>query len=190
MQAMAQKNNSLATKYAEDWLPVKSIINGAIQLENGLNVTGVKVLPKNIFILDDNSQNNIIFDLRSFYNTIDYEFWLIVSGRPVDINVYLSQLQLLYNSVQSPNIRKMIMEDINKANLFMSKEVNVTDTEYFILFREKRPEIIQKRIQNLISGLANVGLQAVQVSNDDLRILLDGFFNEGSSTEFKAVMGA
>ena len=30
----------------------------------------------------------------------------------------------------------------------MSKEVNVTDTEYFILFKDKRPEIIQKRIQN------------------------------------------
>lgn len=186
---MAQKNSG-ASKYAEDWLPVRSIINGAIQLDNKLNVTGVKVQPKNIFILDENSQNNIIFNLRSFYNTIDYEFWLIVSGRPVDINVYLSQLQLLYNSTQAPNIRKLIMEDINKANIFMSKEVSVTDTEYFILFREKRPEIIQKRIQNLISGLANVGLQASQVSNDDLRILLDGFLNGGSSTDFKAVMGA
>lgn len=191
MQIMAQKKSSVAaSKYAEDWLPIRSIINGAIQLENGFNVTGVKVQPKNIFILDVNSQNNIIFNLRSFYNTIDYEFWLIVSGRPVDINVYLSQLQLLYNSVQAPNIRKLIMEDINKANLFMSKEISVTDTEYFLLFREKRPEIIQKRIQGLISGLANVGLQAAQVSNDDLRIMLDGFFNGGSSTEFKAVMGA
>jgi len=188
---MAQKKiNSAASKYAEDWLPIRSIINGAIQLDNGLNVTGVKVQPKNIFILDEDSINNTIFNLRSFYNTIDYEFWLIVSGRPVDINVYLSQLQLLYNSVQSPSIRKMIMEDINKANLFMSKEVSVTDTEYFILFREKRPEIIQKRIQGLISGLASAGLQATQVSNDDLRMLLDGFLNGGTSTEFKAVMGA
>ncbi len=191
MQIMAQKKvNSAALKYAEDWLPIRSILNGAIQLENGLNVTGVKIQPKNIFILDEDSQNNTIFNLRSFYNTIDYEFWLIVSGRPVDINVYLSQLQLLYNSVLAPSIRKMIMEDINKANLFMSKEVSVTDTEYFILFKEKRPEIIQKRIQGLISGLAGAGLQASQVSNDDLRILLDGFLNGGSSVEFKAVMGA
>lgn len=186
---MAQKN-SIVNKYAEDWLPIRSIVNGAIQLDNGWSVTGVKVQPKNIFILDEDSQNNTIFNLRNFYNTIDYEFWLIVSGRPVDINVYLSQLQLLYNSVQTPSVRKMVMEDINKANLFMSKEVSVTDTEYFILFKEKRPEIIQKRIQGLISGLASSGLQATQVSNDDLRMLLDGFFNGGSATEFKAVMGA
>ena len=185
-----QKNSaaSASRKFAEDWLPIKSIQNGEIVLDNGFRVTGVKVRPRNIFILDYDSQNNAIFNLRNFYNTLDYPFWLIVSDRPVDINVYLAQLKLLYNSVQVQSIRKLIREDIDKANLFMSKEVNVTDTEYFILFKEKRPEIIQKRIQSLISGLANAGLQSTQVSNDDLRVLLDGFMNGGSTTNFGTVM--
>ena len=183
-----KKRNSVASKYAENWLPVKSIVNGSIQLENGLQVTGIKVMPKNIFILDYPAQNNVIFNLRNFYNTIDYEFWLIVADRPVDINVYLSQLQLLYNSVQVPSVRKLIVEDINKANMFMSKELNVADTEYFIIFKEKKPEIIQKRIQNLISGLASCGLQSSQTSNNDLRTLLDGFLNGGDSSEFGTVI--
>jgi hypothetical protein len=113
---------------------------------------------------------------------------LIVSDRPVDINVYLAQLKLLFNSVGSQAIKKLVREDIEKANVFMSKDVNVTDTEYFILFRDKRPEVIQKRIQNLISGLANAGLQSAQVSNDDLRVLLDGFMNGGDTTKFGTVM--
>ncbi len=183
-----QKNSS--NKFAEDWLPVRSIQNGEIILDNGYRVTGVKVRPRNIFILDYDSQNNAIFNLRNFYNTMDYPFWLIVSDRPVDINVYLAQLKLLYNSVPSQAIRKLIREDIDKANLFMSKEVNVTDTEYFILFKEKRPEIIQKRIQNIISGLAGAGLQSAQVSNDDLRVLLDGFMNGGDTTTFGTVMSS
>ncbi len=183
-----QKNNAAARKFAENWLPVRSIQNGEIILDNGYRVTGVKVRPRNIFILDYDSQNNAIFNLRNFYNTLDYPFWLIVSDRPVDINVYLAQLKLLYNSVQVQSIRKLIREDIDKANLFMSKEVNVTDTEYFILFKEKRPEIIQKRIQNMISGLAGAGLQSSQVSNDDLRVLLDGFMNGGDTTNFGTVM--
>ena len=61
--------------------------------------------------------------------------------------------------------------------------------QILILFKEKRPEIIQKRIQNLISGLASVGLSARQVSNDDLRVLLDGFLNGGVTTEFGTVIG-
>ena len=183
-----KKVDTKAQKYAENWLPIRGIQNGEIILDNGYRVTGVKIRPGNIFILDYDSQNNAIFNLRSFYNTLDYQFWLIVSDRPVDINNYLAQLKLLYNSVQVQAIRKLIREDIDKANLFMSKEVNVTDTEYFILFKDKRPEIIQKRIQNLVSGLANAGLQSAQTSNDDLRTLLDGFLNGGDSYNFGTVI--
>lgn len=194
MQVMLEetkKKNSVnvkSQKYAENWLPIRGIQNGEIILENGYRVTGVKVRPRNIFILDYTSQNNAIMNLRNFYNTIDYPFWLMVADRPVDINVYLSQLKLLFNSVQYPAIRKLIKEDIDKANLFMSREVNVTDTEYFILFKDRRPEIIQKRIQNLVSGLASAGLQSAQVSNDDLRVLLDGFMNGGETSNFGTVM--
>ena len=194
MQAMLEetkKKNSVnvkSQKYAENWLPIRGIQNGEIILENGYRVTGVKVRPRNIFILDYTSQDNAIMNLRNFYNTIDYPFWLMVADRPVDINVYLSQLKLLFNSVQYPAIRKLIREDIDKANLFMSREVNVTDTEYFILFKDRRPEIIQKRIQNLVSGLASAGLQSAQVSNDDLRVLLDGFMNGAETSNFGTVM--
>lgn len=179
-----------ATKSSDTvrWMPVRGIQNGEYVLENGYRVTGVKIRPRNIFILDYDSQNNAIFNLRNFYNTIDYPFWLIVSDRPVDINVYLAQLKLLFNSMPNPAIRKLIREDIDKATLFMSKEVNVTDTEYFILFKDKRPEVIQKRVQNLVSGLANCGLQSSQTSNDDLRVLLDGFMNGGDTTKFGTVM--
>ena len=188
MMTNKKKIDTKNQKYAENWLPIRGIQNGEIILDNGLRVTGVKIRPRNIFILDYDSQNNAIFNLRSFYNTLDYPFWLIISDRPVDINVYLAQLKLLYNSVQVQAIRKLVREDIDKANLFMSKEVNVTDTEYFILFKDKRPEIIQKRIQNLVSGLAGVGLQSAQTSNDDLRMLLDGFLNGGDSYNFGTVI--
>ncbi len=181
-------SSATGSSYSDKWVPIRGIQNGEIVLDNGFRVTGVKVRPRNIFILDYDSQSNAIFNLRNFYNTLDYPFWLIVSDRPVDINVYVAQLKLLYNTVGSQSIKKLVREDIDKATLFMSKDVNVTDTEYFILFRDKRPEIIQKRVQNLISGLANAGLQSSQVSNDDLRVLLDGFMNGGDTTRFGTVM--
>lgn len=178
---------AIVNKVAEDFLPIKNINNGMITLNNGYFVTGVKVEPKNIFILDQDVQNNVIFSLRTFYNTIDYEFWLISAGRPVDISVYLANLQVQYNNTASQAVRKLLMQDINKANMFMSTQMNAVDTEYFILFKERKPEIIQKRLQNLISGLANCTLNSKQVSNDDLRMLLDNFFNGAESSRFGAV---
>lgn len=174
------------SNYTSDEVPVKSITNGAIILDNGLKVTGVKIMPRNIFILDYDMQNAIISNLKNVYNVIDYEFWIIAADRPVDINLYLSQLQVLYNQTQDNIKRKLIVEDINKANMFMNN--NVVDTEYFLVFKEKDNEVIQKRIRNLINAFAAAGLTTHQVTNDDLRMILDNFLNGGKTTTFGTVM--
>ena len=182
---MAKKQVN-SSKYTEDWVPVQSIANGMIILDNQLKVTGVKIAPRNIFILDEESQANVLMNLRNFYNQIDFEFWLVVADRPVDISVYMSQLQLLYNDAASPAIRKLILQDIDKGNMFMNN--NIVDTEYFILFKDAKEDVLQKRVRLLINGLAGCGLNASQVSNDDLRIVLENFLNGGVSTEFGTVM--
>ena len=175
------------SKYTVDDIPIKSITNGIIYTSNNLKVTGIKIMPRNIFILDQDMQMNIIANLRNAYNQIDYEFWVICADRPVDINLFLSQLQLLYNQVQNPAKRKLIIQDINKANMFMNN--NIVDTEFFLLFKEKDDDVIQKRVRNLINNFATAGLNAHQVTNDDLRMILDNFLNGGQTTSFGTVLG-
>jgi len=174
-------------KYTESWIPVKGIENGVIILDNKSRVTGVKIRPRNIFILDGGTQENTIIALKNFYNTVDFDFWLISADRPVDISGYLARLQLLYNQTPNPVIRKLINQDIMKANNFMDN--NVTDTEYYILFKEKNLDLIQKKLRTLITGLANCGLDSAQTSNEDLRIILDNFLNGGMRTDFGTVIG-
>ena len=172
--------------YTEDWLPVKNIANGMIELNNKSRVTGVKIRPRNIFILDQMTQDSVIASLKTFYDTIDFEFWLISADRPVDISNYLATLQIQYNQVTDTRIKKMISQDIEKANDFINN--NVTDTEFFILFKDKNPEILQKRLRTLILGLSNCGLEAAQTSNSDLRMILDNFLNGGMTTTNRLVM--
>ena len=117
---------------------------------------------------------------------IDFEFWLVVADRPVDISVYMSQLQLLYNDTQNPAIRKLIMQDIKKGQRFISN--NVVDTEYYFLFKDKDTDILQKRVRMMINGLAGCGLNAAQTNNEDLRVVLENFLNGGNNTEFGTVM--
>ena len=69
-QSMTSQKSS--SKYTEDWLPIKSIANGYILLDNKLKVTGVKIRPRNIFILDQGVQDNTLIALKNFYNTIDF----------------------------------------------------------------------------------------------------------------------
>lgn len=185
VQKNVSKQNPVKSKYTEDFVPVRSITNGMIILDNNEKVTGIKITPRNIFITDPQTQMAIIDNLKVVYNTINYEFWIVVADRPVDIDVYLAELQTQFNQVQNQARRKIIMEDINKANLFMSN--NVVDTEYYLLFKEKDPDVIQKRIRNLITHMANAGLVTNQTTNDDLRVILDNFLNGGMNTTFGTV---
>ena len=184
MSKISQKK--VSSQYTEDWLPIKGIQNGYIICEGKQRVTGVKITPRNIFILDEQAQDNVLISLKNFYNMIDFEFWLIVADRPVDISVYMSQLQLLYNDATSPAIRKLILQDIDKGNTFVNN--SIVDTEYYIMFKDTSEDVLQKRVRMLINGLASCGLNASQVSNDDLRIVLENFLNGGVNTEFGTVM--
>lgn len=168
--------NSAST---ENWITVKEINNNTIVLDNKKLVSGIKILPKNIFIMDEISQNRVIDELRKFYNQIDFEFWLIVADRPTNIDLYISQLELQLNNVNKPAIRKLLVDDIEKADNFVQNDV--VDTEYFILFKANNGEEVTRNIRSLISNLASSGLIGSQVSNEDLRMILDNFLNGGKT---------
>ena len=169
----------------ENWITVRDINNNIIFLDNKQMVTGVKIQPRNIFIMDQNSQFNVIDQLRVFYNLIDYEFWLVVADRPVDVNLYISQLELHLNNVQDPAIRKLIVDDIEKADMFINNDV--VDTEYFLLFKDNNTDSLNKKVRNLINNFASCGLIASQTSNDDLRMILDNFLNGGVTYKNRTV---
>lgn len=170
---MNTKDNSLT----ENWIQVKDINNGMIFLDDKSIISGIKISPRNIFIMTENEQSRIINNLKDFYNLIDYEFWLVVADRPVDINLYVSQLELQLSEEQSPARRKLLVDDIEKAEMFSMN--NVVDTEYYFLVKETDSELLTKKIRNLINNMAGTGLIATQTSNEDLRSILDNFLNGG-----------
>ena len=167
------KDNSLT----ENWIQVKEINNGIIFLDDKNMVSGVKITPRNIFIMTESEQNRIINSLKEFYNLIDYEFWLVVADRPVDINLYVSQLELQMSNEQNPAIRKLLIDDIAKAEMFSMN--NVVDTEYYFLIKDSNSEQLTKRVRSIITNMAGTGLIATQTSNEDLRSILDNFLNGG-----------
>lgn len=180
------KNQNNTSKYTEDWINIKGIQNGMILLPGGEKVTGVKIYPKNIFILDPLAQEGVLNAMRNFYNLLNFEFWMIAADRPVDISVYQSQLQIMLQNATSPAQAKIIAQDIDKANMFLNNQV--VDTEYYILFKEKNQDEIQRKIRLIINGLGNAGLNSSQTTNDDLRTILDNFLNGGVRTEFGTVV--
>ena len=169
--------NTKDSSLTENWIQVKDINNGMIFLDDKSMISGVKISPRNIFIMTEGEQSRIINALKDFYNLIDYEFWLVIADRPVDINLYVSQLELQLSNEQSPARRKLLVDDIEKAEMFSLN--NVVDTEYYLLVKDTDSDSLTKKVRGLINNMAGTGLIATQTSNEDLRSILDNFLNGG-----------
>ena len=78
---------------------------------------------------------------------------------------------------------------LNPLDAKTIKEYNdVSDIEFFILFKEKKMDALQKKVRNIINGLATCNLIGSQASSDDMRMLLDNILNGGKSYESGGVM--
>lgn len=172
--------------FTENWVRIRSIKNGIITLPNREMVTGVKVEPRNIFIMEQIQQDNILNALKNCYNTFNFEFWLIAADRPVDISVYRSQLELKLNEENDPAIRKMLFQDLEKAEMFVNNQV--VDTEYFLLFKESNIDMLNQKVRTMVDGFANCSMLASQTTDEDLRVILDNFLNGGVRTDFGTVV--
>ncbi len=172
--------------FTENWVKIKSIRNGIITLPSKEMVTGVRIEPRNIFIMDDVQQENVLYALKNCYNTFNFEFWLIAADRPVDLSVYTSQLELMLNSNLPPAKAKMVVQDLEKADMFINNQV--VDTEYYLLFKETSMDMIQQKIRAIINGFASCSLLASPVTDDELRVILDNFLNGGVRTNFGTVV--
>ena len=84
----------------------------------------------------------------------------------------------------------MINEDIQKCDQFVGPQINAVDTEFYILFKDsvKNTDAIMKKVHSLISNLASAGLNSRQTSDEDLRVILDSFFNDSLKIEYGSVM--
>lgn len=183
-QANVQKKPT--KPYTENWVNVRGIKDGMIFLKTRELVSGVKVEPRNIFILEQTQQENIINALKNCYNTLNFEWWLVVADKPVDISIYQSQLELLLSQQTDPRRRKIVSQDIAKAKMFIDNQI--VDIEFYVLFKERKPEMVEEKVRMLVNGFANAGLVASQTTNDDLRVILDNFLNGGVRTDFRTVV--
>ena len=86
------------------------------------------------------------------------------------------------------NMKEALYEQ--KINVQKPGVININFKGFIdkLLFKDKNADILQKRLRSVILGLSNCGLDSVQTSNADLRVVLDSFLNGGMTTESKAVL--
>ncbi len=160
----------------ESLVPVKSISDGIIQLNNGKYVTVLEVLPLNFYLKSELEQKNIISGFAA---------WLKIAAqtRPADIDAFCERLEGYYNSEPNENCRRMIFEDAQLVN-YIAENQAVTRRFYIVLPYEggsAEMSVICDEMSDTVNTarqyLEACGLETVTHTNEDIFLyeLLCGF---------------
>lgn len=116
----------------ESLVPVKTISDGIIQLNNGKYVTVLEVLPLNFYLKSELEQKNIISGFAAWLKIAPSRLQIVAQTRPADIDAFCERLEGYYNSEPNENCRRMIFEDAQLVN-YIAENQAVTRRFYIVL---------------------------------------------------------
>ena len=167
----------------ESLVPVKSISDGIIQLNNGKYVTVLEVLPLNFYLKSELEQKNIISGFAAWLKIAPSRLQIVAQTRPADIDAFCERLEGYYNSEPNENCRRMIFEDAQLVN-YIAENQAVTRRFYIVLPYEGKSEemsVICDELSDTVNTarqyLEACGLETATHTNEDIFLyeLLCGF---------------
>lgn len=175
---MAKKEKAKVAKYKKqvdtilDWSDLKGIYENYMVVGEGKEpyiVMGIKIIPHNIFLDDENTQKGYVNELRLGYNRLNFKMYHAFVTTPVDIDAHKA---LLYNyevTTDDMTLRRMNNSDYDKAEAF---EALHRELEFMIFIRDKDPKKLDKNLSDLFDVYQKVGLEPkVLVKKDFLNYL-------------------
>lgn len=157
-----KKNNKQEKKKIRktlEWIDIEKIENESVILKKGKDeeeVFGIKILPHDIFL--DNNQNRInhIKYLRNTLNKLNMKLYHSFIFNPVNIDAHLNHLYIQMENEEDPIVKKMIEDDISKAYAFIEY---YRELEFFICIKGKPGDKFDKQKNDFIREFRKSGLK-------------------------------
>lgn len=159
-------------KAAQDWLPFKDIVGGAIFKRDGSMVAVLRVDPLNIGLKSEGEKQRIISAVHEAINGQREPIQIICLPRALDLDNYLSSLNDRLKNTTNHLKRRLLAEYVRYVAGLVT-EGDVLERRYYILLEQKpgagkrqnRGEELQKRCHEFASNLGASGLR-VQICGE------------------------
>ena len=166
------------------WMDVDSVEDDCIILRRGKAskiIKGVKIQPRNIFIEDAPTVSLIIDRWRVFLNKFQDDLYWGFVYNPINIEPYLNVLFEKEKMTEDIVIRRMIMNDIEKAMMFCE---TYKELEFFLMVRADSHDDIEKRYFDLVHELRAEGIAHQPLCSSDFRNYLSNVFENELITDY------
>ena len=185
---------------------IKEVRDGVLYLKNGgvrrvLIVSGV-----NFDLKSEAEQGLILGSFQSFLNTLDFSVQFFIHSRKVNVDAYLASMRARMEEEESPLLKIQIQEYVEFIRSFVVENAIISKTFFvvvpyesivpsgatqgiFSLFRKKPSGTpgtenagetlsqLERRTNQVIDGLSQIGLRAAPLENDALVELFYNLYN-------------
>src|SRR3989339_519663 len=176
----------------QEYLDIAEIKEDTVIMRDGTLRSVILVSSINFALKSEDEQNAIIAAYVGFLNNIDFPLQIVIQSRESNIENYLNSLRQKEKEQTNELLKMQIGEYLQYINelIAMSKIMNkrfyvvvpynpMTDNQknFFSrvldVFKHRKKEL-SKRIDNIMSGLSSIGLNAVPL---DTQGLIELYFN-------------
>ncbi len=92
----------------KQWLPIKNIKDGVIELKNGKYIKIVEVLPINFKLKSKREKKYILINFRAFLNACRFPMHISIQCKKADIRPHIKRIESIYQKEQNENTRYMM----------------------------------------------------------------------------------
>jgi len=181
----------------QDFVPIRSIRNGTVVLDNGQLCSVLLASSINFALKSTDEQTAILGQFQAFLNTLDFSLQIYVQSRRLDIEPYLAKLATREADQYNDLMRVQLREYMEFIRTFTS-EVDIMSKSFFIVvpytpidtnvrsniksilgrksnekafdpvrFDEYRTQLDQ-RISVVEQGLGRIGIKTISLGNEEL----------------------
>lgn len=200
---MAEKKKEKVEASTQAYLPVSEIKEGVVVMKDKSLRSVIIVSSLNFALKSEDEKSAIISSYQSFLNSLSFPLQIIASSRKIDLSGYLKSIKEASAKQSSPLIKLQTDEYHNFLSELLEHS-NIMEKRFYVIvpyypsgvedvsgianpfkkkggepvgsFEEQRNELMQ-RTQEIISGLASVGLRCVALGTEDLLELYYASYN-------------
>jgi len=176
-------STSAAGSSTQQWLPVKDVYNGFIHRQDGSIIAAIRVQPVNLNLLSENEKKRKIKALEEVLNGLDFSFQIISIARPVDLDAYIANLDVM-RSKEENQIKARLLSEYMAQAAAMTVGGEALDRQFYILLdqpaskkKQQDEAVLIRRAAELVSSLTSADLTSHLCNDDELRELLFIFTN-------------
>ena len=193
------------TSSTQDLVAIKEIRDGIVYLKRGgvrrvLIVSGV-----NFDLKSETEQGLILGSFQNFLNTLDFSVQFFIHSRKVNVDAYLASMRTRMEEEESDLLKIQISEYIEFIRSFVEENAIIAKTFFVVvpyeslisaagaaggiasLFKKSAPQAaasaqetlsqLERRVAQVVDGLAQIGLRAAPLENDALIELYYNLYN-------------